>query len=94
MVVTVRFIGAFRSVSGKSKLSIKFEDTVPLREAVKKIVKELPKLEPALIDPDLEDPRPNALVLVNGKEINVLNGLETILEDGDEVVFVPVIHGG
>jgi MoaD family protein len=94
MVITVRFIGAFRSVSGKSKLAIKFEDVIPLSEAVKRILKELPKLKRALIDPDLEDPRPNALILVNGKEISVLNCLETMLEDGDEVVFVPVIHGG
>jgi molybdopterin synthase sulfur carrier subunit len=94
VVITVRFVGAFRSVSGKSKLAIKFEDVTPLREAVKRILKELPKLKRALIDPDLEDPRPNTLILVNGKEISVLNGLETMLEDGDEVVFVPVIHGG
>jgi molybdopterin converting factor small subunit len=31
---------------------------------------------------------------VNGKEISVLNGLDTVLKDGDEVVFVPVVHGG
>jgi MoaD family protein len=94
MVITVRFIGALRNMSGKSKLTVRFDDGIPLREVVKKIVKELPKLKRALIDPDLEDPRPNALILVNGKEISVLKGLETMLEDGDEVVFVPVIHGG
>jgi len=94
MVITLRFIGAFRSVSGKSRLTIKFKDVVPLREVVKKIVEELPKLKRALIDPELEDPRPNTLILVNGKEISVLNGLETMLKDGDEVVFVPVMHGG
>jgi len=94
MVITVRFTGAFRSISGKNKLTIAFEGTVPLREAIKKIVEELPKLKRALIDPELEDPRPNTLILVNGKEISVLNGLETMLNDGDEVVLVPVVHGG
>jgi molybdopterin converting factor small subunit len=34
------------------------------------------------------------LVLVNGREISVLNGLETRVKDEDEVVFVPVVHGG
>jgi len=94
MIITVRFIGAFRSMSGKSRLTITFEDIVSLKEAVKKIVKKLPKLKRALIDPELEDPGPNTLILVNGKEISVLNGLETILNDGDELVFVPVVHGG
>ena len=94
MAITVRFIGALRSASGKGKIAIKVKNAVPLREFIKKIVEEQPKLKRALIDHELEDPRPNALILVNGKEINVLNGLETLLKDGDEMVFVPVLHGG
>lgn len=94
MEVTARFFGVFRSISGKSKLTIKFKDAVPLRETVKKIVEELPKLKRALIDPELEDPRPNTLILVNRREISVLNGLETTLKNGDEVVFIPVLHSG
>jgi molybdopterin converting factor small subunit len=54
----------------------------------------MPRLEPALVDPDLEDPGPNTLILVSGKEISVLNGLETMLKDGDEVIFIPVLHTG
>jgi len=34
------------------------------------------------------------LILVNGKDSSVLKGLETLLEEGDEVVLIPVIHGG
>ena len=94
MVITAKFVGAFRSISGKSKFTLKLENVVPLREVVKKIVEELPKLKRVLIDLELEDPRPNTLILVNGKEISVLNGLDTMLEDEDEVVFVPVVHGG
>jgi len=59
-----------------------------------KIVEEIPRLKRTLIDPELEDPRPNTLILVNGREISVLNGLETMLEDGDEIVFIPVLHTG
>lgn len=95
MIVTVRFIGALRNASsGKSKITMAIKNAVTLREIIKKIVEEKPKLKRALIDPELEDPRPNALILVNEKEISVLNGLETMVKDGDEVVFVPVLHGG
>jgi molybdopterin synthase sulfur carrier subunit len=94
MEVTARFLGVFHSVYGKSEFTIKFKDTVLLRDAVKRIVNELPELKEALIDRELEDPRPNTLILVNGREISVLNGLETVLKDGDEVVFLPVLHTG
>jgi molybdopterin synthase sulfur carrier subunit len=94
MVANVKFIGSFRSVSGKDKLALKLANSAPLRNVVKKIVRELPKLKQALIDPELGEPRMNVLILVNGKEISVLQGLETVIKDGDEVVFVPVLHGG
>jgi len=47
-----------------------------------------------LIDSQLNDPRPNALILVGGKEINVLQGLETEIKDSQEIVFLPMVHGG
>jgi MoaD family protein len=89
MVVTVKFIGVFRSMSGKSRLALKLKKAITLREAIDKIVHQSPKLKPAL-----SDPKPNMLILVNGKEISVLNGLETPVKDKDELVFVPVVHGG
>jgi molybdopterin synthase sulfur carrier subunit len=92
--VIIRFFGVFRSITGKNKVSIKFKDTIRLKEIIKEIVEKMPRLKRTLIDPDLEDPRPNTLILVNGKEISVLNGLETMLKDGDEVIFIPVLHTG
>jgi molybdopterin synthase sulfur carrier subunit len=94
MVITIRFIGSLRASSKKSKLSLNFENAVSLREVVNKLIEEQPKLRRALIDPELDDPRTNVLMLVNGKEIGVLKGLETKLKDGDELVLVPVVHGG
>jgi molybdopterin converting factor small subunit len=56
--------------------------------------KEKHSLRLNLLDEQLAEPKPNALILVNGKEISVLHGLETKLRNGDEVVLVPVVHGG
>lgn len=94
MVLTVRFIGSLRASSKKSKLVLELEQATSLRQVVKRITEEQPKLKRALIDPELDDPRTNVLMLVNGKEISVLNGMNTKLRDGDELVFVPVVHGG
>ena len=94
MVANVKLIGSFRSISGKDKLALKLADSQSLRKIMKTIVHELPGLKQALIDPELGEPRTTMLILVNGKEISVLQGLETVIKDGDEVVFVPVLHGG
>jgi molybdopterin synthase sulfur carrier subunit len=94
MVVSVKFVGSFRGISGKDGLKLKFGRPVSLKTLVKKTVEKLPKLKSSLIDPESGEPRRTMLVLVNGKEISVLNGLETRVKDEDEVVFVPVVHGG
>jgi molybdopterin synthase sulfur carrier subunit len=94
MAITVKFIGALRHVSGAGEFDLDCKDGISIRELMNEITKEAPELKRSLIDQQLEDPRPNALILVNGREISVLDGLETKLKDGDEIVFVPVVHGG
>jgi molybdopterin converting factor small subunit len=94
MVVSVKLVGSFRGISGKGKLTLKFGRPVSLAALVNKTVEQLPKLKSSLIDPESGEPRRSMLVLVNGREISVLNGLETRVNDEDEVVLVPVVHGG
>jgi len=64
-----------------------------LKSLMTKISQEMPKLEKTFSDQPI-DAKSNALILINGREISVLNGLETKLKDGDEIVFIPVVHGG
>lgn len=94
MIVNVRFVGSLRSASGKSEMTLDFEKNVPLKEVLRRLAEKKPKLGRALVDLELNDPRLNALVIVNDKEISVLDGLDTMLKDRDEIVFVPVLHGG
>ena len=94
MAITVKFVGALQHFSGAGELALDCKGYDSVGEVVHKLVKEMPDIKRSLIDQQLEDPRPNALILVNGREIGVLNGLETKLKDGDEVVLVPVVHGG
>jgi sulfur-carrier protein len=92
--LTIKFIGALRHLSGKTEFTLSFQDSISIKELVGKITQELPELKYTFTDQELNDSRSNSLVLVNGREISVLNGYETKLKDGDEIVFVPVVHGG
>jgi len=92
--VKVRLLGSFRGLSGKSELSLKLEQAT-VKNVIQTLAKSLStEARRMLIDPELNDPRPNALILLNGKEINVLNGLETQVEEDDEVTLIPISHGG
>ena len=89
MAVSVKFVGSLRGISGKSRLALRLAEAIPLREIMKKIIEELPTLEQILADC-----KSNMLVMINGKEISILDGLDSVIKDGDEVVFVPILHGG
>ena len=94
MPVTVKFIGALRHLSGKTQFTVNFQDNFSVKQLIEKISQEQPELKRTFSDQELNDARSNSLILVNGREISVLNGYETELNDGDEIVFVPVVHGG
>lgn len=94
MTVRVKFVGSFRSLSHKEVLELKLGKPTQMKELVGIITEKIPRLALGLVDRQCEGPNPNMLALVNGKEISVLDRFETIIKDGDEIVFVPVVHGG
>jgi len=94
MTVTIKFFGALRHDSGKDTLTMECPKDVSLLDLVNTATLHSKTLRRNLLDEQLENPKPNALILVNGREISVLNGLQTRVKNGDEIVFVPVVHGG
>ena len=93
MAITVKFVGALRHASGRETRLVECGDC-SVKELICTLTRRRPELRRNLINEELGDQRPNALIIVNGREISVINGLSTALKDGDEVILVPVIHGG
>ncbi len=89
MIVGVRFVGILKKLSGRTSIHLELNDASTIKELVNELIERKPALRSALSD-SLFD----ALILVNGKDINVLDGSSTALSDRDEVVVVPVVHGG
>ena len=94
MSLTIKFIGAFRHLSGKKQMILNFQDGSSIKTIIDSLSQEIPQLKHTFCDQELNDAKSNSLILVNGREISVLDGYETKLCDGDEIVFLPVVHGG
>lgn len=96
MRVQTKFYGILKTAAKTGGLDLHFDTTVSVRQLVDRLITAIPhhEFEAYLIDADMKDPRPNTLILISGTEIGALNGLDTPLKDGDEVVFLPVVHGG
>ncbi len=93
--VEVRFLGIFQRLSGKKRFKVKLEEPATVKNLVMTLTETFSsEFKRVLVDPQLDDPRPNALILVGGKEISALQGLETEVRDAEEIVLLPVVHGG
>ncbi len=93
--VNVELLGAFRGIVGKKMVKVEIDSPQAIGELIRKLCDKLgPRFKSALIDPELNDPRPNALILVNGREISALSNLDTMVKPSDTVTLVPVSHGG
>lgn len=93
--VEVKFFGIYQRLAGKKSIQLMLEKPVTIRKAVKELTETCSEeFKSALIDTQIGEPRPNALILVNGKEISVLQGLETQINQDEEITLIPMVHGG
>jgi len=87
MRVRVRLLGSLRQHGAQKEMNYEVQEGAAIATLIKKIIEENSKLAGIL------DGMGN-LVLIDGVEIGILDGHKTILNNGSEVVFVPVTHGG
>ena len=93
--ITVRFLGTFQKLSGKKQIKLTLEEPVTVRMVIAELTESFSSdFKQVLIDSDLDDPRPKALIIIDGKEISALQGLETKVKDSEEIVLIPLVHGG
>jgi molybdopterin converting factor small subunit len=87
----------FRSATGSSSIQLEIPPETPtVRTVIETLAShsEYHGLVQLLLSDQTPDPRPNALIMVSGREISSRNGLETPLVESDELSLLPVAHGG
>jgi MoaD family protein len=94
IAVILKFLGSLRHASGNELFRLDYDEGASLLKIIDRVTENMPELRRSLLEERLEKPKPNALIIVNGREISVLSDLDTQISDGDEIVFVPVVHGG
>lgn len=70
------------------------EEGSMVKDLLKKIAAGNPRFGQMVFDVDHEKLNETVCILINTRQLELVNGLETRLKTGDSLVFVPVIQGG
>lgn len=92
MAVKVKLFANFREIAGEREISISGKTA---EEVLENLIEEYNGLkEEIFTDYQTGKLKDNVNILVNGREIQFLNRLETRVEDGDTVAIFPPVAGG
>jgi molybdopterin synthase sulfur carrier subunit len=91
--VEVRFLATFRKITGESSIKLLCAPGQTVGILMQKLIGiygkrfEQAAMEGANLNPVLK-------IVINGRDIDFLNGLDTELKDEDVIVIIPPVAGG
>jgi molybdopterin synthase subunit MoaD len=93
VVVRVRLVGVLKALAlGKDYLELNNANNV--RDVVNGLKSVNDKLFRRVFDASRNDLMPDIYIAVNNVDIRLLKGLDTPINDNDEVLIIAYIHGG
>jgi molybdopterin synthase sulfur carrier subunit len=92
--VRVRGFAVFRDILGPEELEISTKAKT-IDQLIAHLTRSISaKLKDVLLDSATGEAQRGNKILVNGRDVEFLQGLATRLKDGDHVVFFPPVGGG
>lgn len=93
MKISLEFIGVVLNNALEKKRNVEVDEGITMLDFLQNAMNTYEGLV-NILSGDPPRPTSNFIILVNGREISVLSGLETKLKSGDEIAIIPVSHGG
>ncbi|WP_299330669.1 ubiquitin-like small modifier protein 1 [Haloplanus sp.] len=93
MDLELRFFATFREAVGQKELEREFKNGSTVGDVLTTLETEYDGMEGQLLD-DEGELQPNLNILKNGREVLHMEGLDTVMEDGDTLSVFPPVAGG
>jgi molybdopterin synthase sulfur carrier subunit len=95
MKVKVKFFAIVRELAGRKEEVVDLDDQATVRILLDKLVAEHgAKFRDYILDPASNEPKGHVQFLMDGRNITLMQGLETILKEGASLAILPPVGGG
>jgi molybdopterin converting factor small subunit len=94
MLVKMRLLGVLREAGGSKEVTLDVSEDSTVSSVIKQLIGGDESLKAALWDDAVDSPMPNALIMLDGVEVNNLQGTNTPIKHDQEIVLLSVVHGG
>ncbi|MCW4012034.1 MAG: MoaD/ThiS family protein [Candidatus Bathyarchaeota archaeon] len=94
MRVKIRLLGVLRDAGGSKAMIVDAPDDSTVESIIRQLINDDETLRTALWDESVDSPIPNALIMLDGVEVNNLQGTQTPVKPDQELVLLSVVHGG
>ena len=93
--ITIKFVGTLRSALNLRETKECYPEHTTIKQALHYMALKFgKKFEDEIVDLETDRLEPFLVVMINGQNALRLQGLQTILEDQDELLMIPPITGG
>ncbi|MEJ2241965.1 MAG: MoaD family protein [Candidatus Bathyarchaeota archaeon] len=94
MNIEIKFFTSLREITRKKMISLQLNDVISVDELISLLIKKYGKDFKEYVYTDQGKVQDFLSFLINGQNINNLEGFSTLLKDGDVIAILPPVGGG
>ena len=95
MKVNVKFFALVREITGKREESFDLDEKATVRTLLERLVGEYGvRFKDYVFNPNSSQPRGHIQFLIDGRNVALMKGLDTILTEGCSFAILPPVGGG